>query len=90
MLAHEIANNGLKIRVNSISPGVFPSEMTAGDSKANQKSFIPKDKYADKVPAARPGNDRDMAGAILFAATNQYLNGQTVTVDGGYTLAAGK
>jgi len=90
MLAHEIANNGLKIRVNSIAPGVFPSEMTAGDSKANQKSFIPKDKYADKVPAGRPGNDRDMAGAILFAATNQYLNGQTVTVDGGYTLAAGK
>jgi len=64
--------------------------MTAGDSGANQKSFIPKDKYADKVPAGRPGNDRDMAGAILFAATNQYLNGQTVTVDGGYTLAAGK
>jgi len=90
MLAHEIANNGLKIRVNSIAPGVFPSEMTAGDSKANQKSFIPKDKYAEKVPAGRPGNDRDMAGAILFAATNQYLNGQTVTVDGGYTLAAGK
>ncbi|QDS69211.1 hypothetical protein FKW77_000669 [Venturia effusa] len=90
MLAHEIANNGLKIRVNSIAPGVFPSEMTAGDSKANQKSFIPKDKYADKVPAGRPGNDRDMAGAILFAATCQYLNGQTVTVDGGYTLAAGK
>jgi NAD(P)-dependent dehydrogenase (short-subunit alcohol dehydrogenase family) len=90
MLAYEIANNGLKIRVNSIAPGVFPSEMTAGDSKANQKSFIPKDKYADKVPAGRPGKDRDMAGAILFAATNQYLNGQTVTVDGGYTLSAGK
>lgn len=69
--------------------GVFPSEMTAGSSGANQKSEIPKDKYADKVPAGRPGNDRDMASAILFVATNQYLNGQTVTVDGGYTLAAG-
>ena len=89
MLANEIAENGLKIRVNSIAPGVFPSEMTAGDSGANQKSAIPKDKYADKVPARRPGNDRDMASAILFAATNQYFNGQTVTVDGGYTLAAG-
>nr|POE56544.1 rhamnolipids biosynthesis 3-oxoacyl-[acyl-carrier-protein] reductase [Quercus suber] len=89
MLANEIATNELKIRVNSIAPGVFPSEMTAGDSGANQKSHIPKDKYADKVPASRPGNDRDMAGAVLFVATNQYLNGQTVTVDGGYTLAAG-
>nr|OQO25159.1 hypothetical protein B0A51_06093 [Rachicladosporium sp. CCFEE 5018] len=90
MLANEIQGNGLKIRVNSIAPGVFSSEMTAGESGANQKSFIPKDKYAAKIPAGRPGHDRDMANAILFAATNQYLNGQTVTVDGRYTLAAGK
>lgn len=89
MLANEIAENGIKVRINSIAPGVFPSEMTAGDSDANQKSFIPKDKYADKVPAQRPGNDRDMGQAVLFVATNQYLNGQTVVVDGGYTLSAG-
>lgn len=89
MLANEIAQNGLKIRVNSIAPGVFPSEMTAGESGANQKSHIPKDKYESKVPAGRPGNDRDMAGAVLFAVTNQYLNGQNIVVDGGYTLAAG-
>lgn len=74
MLASEVAGNGLKIRINSIAPGVFPSEMTAGDSKDNQKSEIPKDKYS-KVPAQRPGKDEDMANAILFAATNQYLNG---------------
>ena len=42
-----------------------------------------------KVPARRPGHDRDMGNAILFAATNQYLNGQTVAVDGGYILHAG-
>jgi hypothetical protein len=30
-----------------------------------------------------------MAGAVLFAVTNQYLNGKTVTVDGGYELVAG-
>jgi len=89
MLASEIASNGLKIRVNSVAPGVFPSEMTAGESGKNQKSEIQKEKYAEKVPAQRPGNDRDMGAAILFAATNQYLNGQTVVVDGGYTLAAG-
>jgi NAD(P)-dependent dehydrogenase (short-subunit alcohol dehydrogenase family) len=88
MLASEIASNGLKIRVNSVAPGVFPSEMTAGESGENQKSEIPKEKY-EKVPARRPGNDRDMGAAVLFVATNQYLNGQTVVVDGGYTLAAG-
>ncbi|KAK8023535.1 gluconate 5-dehydrogenase [Apiospora rasikravindrae] len=89
MLASEVAEQGLKIRINSIAPGVFPSEMTAGGSGGDQKSHIPKDKYAEKVPAARPGKDEDMAQAVLFFAANQYLNGQTVAVDGGYTLAAG-
>ncbi|KAK6436879.1 hypothetical protein LTR95_006920 [Oleoguttula sp. CCFEE 5521] len=90
MVANEIQESGLKIRVNSIAPGVFPSKMTAGEPGANQKSFVPKNKYAERVPAGRPGHDRDMANAILFAATNQYLNGQTVTVDDGYTTAAGR
>lgn len=88
LLASEVAENGLKIRINSIAPGVFPSEMTAGESGQDQKSHIEKDKYA-KVPARRPGKDEDMAGAVLFVATNQYLNGQTVAVDGGYILHAG-
>lgn len=42
-----------------------------------------------KIAANRPGKDEDMAGAVLFVATNQYLNGQTVAVDGGYILHAG-
>jgi NAD(P)-dependent dehydrogenase (short-subunit alcohol dehydrogenase family) len=89
MLATEISSNSLKVRVNSIAPGVFPSEMTAGESGANQKSDIPKDKYADKTSAQRPGHDRDMGAAVMFVATNQYLNGQHIVVDGGYTLVAG-
>ena len=104
MLASEISNAGLKIRINTIAPGVFPSEMTAKESKDNQKSELPKDKKAD-LPSRRPGNDRDMASAILFTATNQYLNGQVsslnptscsctdlaqcVAVDGGYLLQSG-
>ena len=79
MLANEVAENGLRIRINSIAPGVFPSEMTASDSNDQQKSHIPREKYQGKVPAGRPGEDRDMANAILFAATNQYLQGVTVS-----------
>jgi len=90
MLAAEIAEQGLKIRVNTIAPGVFPSEMTADESDEHQKSEIEKDKYKDKVPAQRPGNDIDMAQTVLFFANNQYLNGQVVAIDGGYTLAAGQ
>lgn len=90
MLANEIQTNGLTIRVNDIAPGVFPSEMTAGESGENQKSHIPKEKHEGKTPAARPGHDRDMAQSVLFVAANQFLNGQSITVDGGYTLMAGR
>lgn len=89
MLAAEIAENNHKIRVNSIAPGVFPSEMTASESDEYQKSHVEKEKYEKKVPAGRPGRDIDMAQAVLFLAVNQYMDGQTVTVDGGYTLTMG-
>lgn len=89
MLAAELANNKIKIRVNSIAPGVFPSEMTASESDGAQKSEIEKAKFEGKVPADRPGKDEDMAATVLYFACNQYLNGQTLAVDGGYTLAAG-
>lgn len=89
MQAAEIDAAGLKIRVNGIAPGVFPSEMTTGESDEKQKSQIPKEKFEGKVPAARPGKDEDMASAVLFMAGNQYVNGQVVVVDGGYTISAG-
>lgn len=86
MLATELANNGIKVRVNSIAPGVYPSEMTAGDSKdSNNKSELKKEEFQG-IPAKRPGHDRDMANAVLFMVTNQYLNGVTVPVDGGWLL----
>lgn len=63
--------------------------MTAKDSDDKQKSHIPKEKYEEKTAAQRPGKDEDMANAILFAATNQYLNGITVPIDGGYIIKNG-
>jgi NAD(P)-dependent dehydrogenase (short-subunit alcohol dehydrogenase family) len=88
MLAGDIAANGLKIRVNSISPGLFPSEMTTGESGEDQKSHLPKAR-GGKYPAERPGKDDDMFSAVLFCAVNQFANGQNFTVDGGMSLVAG-
>lgn len=85
MLATELANNGVKIRVNSIAPGVYPSEMTAKSSNDENKSELKKEDFQG-IPAQRPGHDRDMANAVLFMVTNQYLNGVTVPVDGGWLL----
>ncbi|KAJ6561656.1 hypothetical protein B0H19DRAFT_1209951 [Mycena capillaripes] len=37
-----------------------------------------------RVNRQRPGNDRDIAAAILFAASCQYLNEQNIPVNGGF------
>jgi NAD(P)-dependent dehydrogenase (short-subunit alcohol dehydrogenase family) len=89
MLAVEVANAGLKVRVNGIAPGLFPSEMTTEGSGEDQKSSISKEQQ-EELPSGRPGHDRDMAAAILFAASCQYLNGQNIPVDGGYLLQVGQ
>jgi len=73
------------IRVNSIAPGYFPSEMTMKESDADNKSDMPDQKVKDKghTPAQRPGSDEEMAMAVLFLAKNTYVNGEIIAVDGG-------
>lgn len=91
MLASELAaSNDFRVRVNALAPGVFPSEMTTGGTSGpDQKSAMGKDEFEDRTPAARPGRDEDMAQAVLALVCNQYINGATLVVDGGYTLAQG-
>jgi NAD(P)-dependent dehydrogenase (short-subunit alcohol dehydrogenase family) len=74
-----------KVRVNSIAPGYFPSEMTTDESDKSQKSELPDEKIAEKghVPAGRAGFDDEMAMATLFLAKNTYVNGEIIAVDGG-------
>ena len=73
------------VRVNSIAPGYFPSEMTMGKSDENNKTELPVEKVQEKghVPAERGGSDEEMAMAVLFLARNSYVNGEVVAVDGG-------
>ncbi len=56
-----------RVRVNSIAPGYFPSEMTAKSSGDDQKSELPAEKVAEKghVPAQRAGHDEEMAQAVV-------------------------
>ncbi|KAK4575116.1 hypothetical protein LTR86_000968 [Recurvomyces mirabilis] len=73
------------IRVNSIAPGYFPSEMTTQESDGNQKSKLPDDNVQSKghVPLNRGGREEEMGMAVLFLTKNQYVNGQILAVDGG-------
>lgn len=88
LLAQEFSEPGVKVRVNSIAPGIFPSEMTSDGSGQDQKSHVDAKGYREDkgIPAGRPGKDDDMAQLALTLAVNQYMNGETVRIDGGYLL----
>lgn len=51
-------------------PGIFPSEMTAGDSdKETHKSDLSDTEKGKGLPAGRPGQEEDMAAATLYLAS---------------------
>ena len=64
----------LGVRVNSIAPGYFPSEMTTQSSGGDQKSELPKEKVEKKghVPAMRPGRDEEMAQAVVSSSSSSF------------------
>ncbi|KAK1075123.1 hypothetical protein LTR74_000529 [Friedmanniomyces endolithicus] len=73
------------VRVNSIAPGYFPSEMTTKASGDDQKSELPHEQIQEKghVPSARAGKEEEMGMAVLFLTKNEYVNGQILAVEGG-------
>jgi len=86
LMSYEFKKAG--IRVNSIAPGYFPSEMTTKESDENQKSSMPQEKIKEKghVPAQRSGSDEEMAQGIIFLTKNKYVNGEVIAIDGGVLL----
>ncbi|HVF74164.1 MAG TPA: glucose 1-dehydrogenase [Acidimicrobiales bacterium] len=82
-LAAQWARRG--VRVNAIAPGWFPSEMT-GDMTTDEDRGLRW--IRTKVPMGRPGREHELDGALLFLAgdASTYVTGQTIVVDGGYTV----
>ena len=71
------------INVNCISPGFIKSPMT---DKLDVKF---KEIILSKIPSDRLGEPEDVANAVLFLASNQsdYINGETLHVNGGMYMA---
>ena len=71
------------ININCISPGFIKTAMT---EKIDEKF---KEIIISKIPSAKLGEPEDIANAVLFLASNQsnYINGETLHVNGGMYMA---
>ena len=84
-LAVDLKRPGLEIRVNTLAPGYFPSEMTPIEAEKGSE----KEHFMTKwgIPFGRAGRARDYAQAVLNFAVNQYVTGSTLVIDGAWLLA---
>jgi 3-oxoacyl-[acyl-carrier protein] reductase len=71
------------ININCISPGFIKTAMT---DKIDDKF---KEVIISKIPSARLGEPDDIANAVLFlsSAQSDYINGETLHVNGGMYMA---
>ena len=76
-VAQEYAARG--VLVNCVAPGFIDTDMTAALPEAARTALL------ESIPLGRLGAPADVAGTILFLASDlaAYVTGQTLVVDGG-------
>ncbi len=72
------------IRCNAIAPGGIQTEIASSMGMPNQSGYARVQKVLATAP--QPGKPEDIASAALFLASDdsQYINGDTLVVDGGW------
>ncbi|OCF58922.1 hypothetical protein L486_03415 [Kwoniella mangroviensis CBS 10435] len=82
----------LKIRVNTILPGAFPSEITSKlDQDGDRVLHPPAHKAALRSPLGRAGYKHEIVGPALLLASQAggFMDNAVITVDGGRLMNAG-
>jgi len=67
-----------QIRVNAIAPGFILQSDIVSDEEWQR--------LINRVPLKRPARSEELAYTLEFLLKNEYITGQTIVVDGGYSL----
>ncbi len=83
-LVLEYASKG--IRINNINPGIIETPMAHGSVNGDMTAFTP---FVAHTPAERLGQPDDVADLAIWLSSDEarFVTGQTILVDGGYTIA---
>lgn len=75
----------LGVRVNSVAPGFIETPMS---SRALNGDPERKNKVLSRTPMGKMGQPEDIANAVYFLASAQaaFITGQSLNVDGGYSI----
>jgi len=85
-LARELASKG--VRLNTVCPGLTETNMLTEFMKGAGNPDKLAEAYRRAIPIGRLGKPEDIAGAILFLASDDadFITGQTLSVSGGLTM----
>lgn len=80
-LAAEVGPSG--IRVNALAPGPIATDMLKEEMSLEEMTGL-----AEGMPLGRLGQPEDVAAACVFLLSSKasYINGQVITIDGGWKL----
>jgi NAD(P)-dependent dehydrogenase (short-subunit alcohol dehydrogenase family) len=84
-LARGLALELAPVRVNAVSPGLIATPLYAAMESSERDAMFAA--AASRLPVRRVGQAEDVAQAIVFLASNPYVTGSTVLVDGGGSIA---
>lgn len=80
-LAREYASKG--VTVNAVAPGFIESDMTDTIPEELKRTYL------QQIPVGRFGQPAEVAAAIAYLVSDEagYVNGQTLTIDGGLVMS---
>ncbi|MBB2772948.1 MULTISPECIES: SDR family NAD(P)-dependent oxidoreductase [Mycolicibacterium] len=71
-----------RIRVNAVAPGLVRTPLTSG------ALGVPgvEDEYVENIPLGRPGTPEEIADAVMYLATAEWITGEVLDLNGGAHL----
>ena len=84
VLARAMALELAPVRVNVVRPGLIDTPMFARMAGDRREEVLAS--QTKRIPLKRVGQPEEIAHAIVFLMTNEYVTGATLTIDGGVSL----